>query len=546
MRLCLRTCRSWVLALLLVSALGARGQIVPARFADLPVASPSLGQAQDDSRSLPPWLVSAVGAAAGPTDSFAVGNDSGVAVLSGNNTTGADGSAAAQSDPPPNAFTPIPHQKSPADNFQWKPALGQYSLEIAIQHAWRFAHEQGTRDATGYGPWFQDWIHSIGETRGWDDGDGWHAGFVGHPLNGAIYGFIERQNDPLYRKVEWGDGHIYWMSVMRSLSFAAIGSTQWTLGPVSEASLGNVQLHASPGFIDLVTTPGLGMIVMMGEDMLDRYVIIPLENHTANPWLILVARSLGNPARSFANLMAFKQGWHRETRPGIFGENHQRRKELVKEYKEGLISAPFGPHTSEERALMNKTVERLPSKEADIELNAYAVYESFLGGGSCVGGGGQGATRVNPALQVVAEVNGCMIINSMPKHQSGDSTMFAVGPRWTPRAAHRFSPFAEAMFGGRRITHDVQNDALRKQLLDEWNAGDLAHFPKRTDYQVEYQQFGFAMSMGGGIDAVFGRAFAWRVLDVQYTHSWVPPVDPINASQGMQVRTGLVLRIGTW
>jgi len=33
---------------------------------------------------------------------------------------------------------------------------------------------------------------------------------------------------------------------------------------------------------------------------------IPLENHTANPWLILATRTLANPARSFANLMVFK------------------------------------------------------------------------------------------------------------------------------------------------------------------------------------------------------------------------------------------------
>ena len=99
---------------------------------------------------------------------------------------------------------------------------------------------------------------------------------------------------------------------------------------------------------------------MLGEDMLDRYVIIPLENHTANPWLILTARSLTNPARSFANLMAFKEGWSRETRPGIFHQNQAMRKELVREYKEGLISAPFGPHTAEERAAMNKAIEKPP------------------------------------------------------------------------------------------------------------------------------------------------------------------------------------------
>ncbi len=460
--------------------------------------------------------------------------------LTDGNSAGSDNNAA------PVAVTPtLPTENKSMESFQWKPALAQSALYTAIMHGWRFAHEPGTRDATGTGPWFKDWIDSIGETRGWDDGDGWHAGYVGHPFEGGIFGFIEQQNDPRYRNVEWGDGRIYWMSRLRALAFSALWSTQWTLGPASEASLGNVQLHASPGFIDLVNTPLLGVGEMMGEDMLDRYFLMKLENHTANPWLLMVTRSLGNPTRTFANLMAFKQPWHRETRPGLFGESHDDRKELVQEYKDGAISAPYGPHTAEERALMNKTVERPPSEEADIELNAYAVYESFLGGGSCIGAGGQGAARVSPALQIVSEVNGCLVVN-MPKYQSGDSTMFAVGPRWTPRAAHRVSPFAEVMFGGRRITHDTQNAELRKDLLNEWNNGFLAHFPKRSDYMVEYQQFGFAMSMGGGFDVVFGRAFAWRVLDAEYSHSWLASVDPINASQGMQVRSGLVLRIGTW
>ncbi len=444
------------------------------------------------------------------------------------------------------AVTPAPHAETPpSERFQWKPALGQAALYTVVMHGWRFAHEPGTRDATGYGPWFKDWIDSIGGTRGWDDGDGWHASYVGHPFEGAIFGFIQQQNDPLYSKVEWGDGRIYWMSRLRALAFSSIMSTQWTLGPVSEASLGNVQLHASPGFIDLVNTPLLGVGEMMGEDMLDRYVIIHLENHTANPWLIMVTRSLANPTRTFANVMAFKQPWHRDTRPGLFGENHAQRKELVTEYKDGVSGAPYGPHTAEERALMNKTMERPPSKEAAVELNAYAVYESFLGGGSCIGAGGQGAARVNPALQIVSEVNGCLVVN-MPKNQSGDSTMFAVGPRWTPRAAHRFSPFAEVMFGGRRITHEIDDPEKRKTLINEWALNEIPHYPKRSDWSVEYQQLGFAMTMGGGFDAVFGRAFAWRVLDVQYSHSWLPSVDPINASQGMQIRSGLVLRIGTW
>lgn len=445
-----------------------------------------------------------------------------------------------------NSKDSLQNSERPSERFQWKPALAQYLFEISIQHGWRFAHEKGTRDATAYGPWFNDWMNSIGETRGWDDGDGWHASYVGHPLNGGIYCFIEQQNDPLYRKVEWGDGRIYWISRLRALAFSAIASTQWTLGPLSEASLGNVQLHSSPGFIDLVQTPGLGVMEMMGEDLIDRYFIMRLENHTANPWLLLAARSLGNPARSFATLMSLRWGWYRANRPGLFGESHALRSELIAEYKRGLISAPFGPHTPEEKALMNEAVEATGRPaEAPIELQAYAMYEGFLNGHNCFGGGGQGAVRVASAWQVVSEVNGCMIVNT-PTNESADSVAFSVGPRWTPRATHRFSPFLQMLFGGRRVTYEVQNPELRETLKNEWNEGLLPHDPKRSDYQVQYQALGFDLTMGGGLDAAFGRAFAWRVLDLNYSHSWLPDVHPINTSNGVQLRTGVVLRIGNW
>lgn len=439
----------------------------------------------------------------------------------------------------------VRHDQPRSEHFQWKPALREYLLEISIQHGWRFVHEKGTVDATGTGPWFHDWMNSIGETRGWDDGDGWHASYVGHPLNGGIYGFIEQQNDPLYRNVQWGDGRIYWISRLRALAFSALASTQWTLGPLSEASLGNVQLHSSPGFIDLVQTPTLGVMEMMGEDLIDRYFILPLENRTANPWLLLAVRSLGNPARSFAALMAFRYGWDRPDRPGLFGENHQLRKELLAEYHKGLTGAPFRPHSAEEKALMNQTLESLHPDIAPIELQAYALYEGFLNGHNCFGGGGQGAVRMAPALQIVSEVNGCMIVGT-PTNESADSVTFSVGPRWTPLPTHRFSPFLQMLFGGRRVSYEIQNPELRETLKNEWNEGLIAHDPKRSDYQVQYQALGFDLTMGGGFDAAFGHAFAWRVLDLNYSHSWLPDVHSINTSNGVRVTTGVVLRLGNW
>jgi hypothetical protein len=469
-----------------------------------------------------------------PEASLASSNGNSLVADSGDSSAGANGAPAE-----------ITRSK---EKFQWKPAVVQTAFAITINHGYRFATESGTRDAI-HGPWLKDWLDSIAATRGWDDSDGWHASYVSHLFEGGIFGFIEQQNDPLYRQVEWGDGRIYWISRLRALAFSAIMSTQWTLGPASEASLGNVQLHASPGFIDLVNTPTLGIGEMMGEDMLDRYAIMPLENHTANPWFIMVARSFANPSRSFANIMAFKQPWNRATRPGIFGKNHDLRQQLVRQYLASETEAPFMKHTAAERktmnALANPNADKPRPLEAPIELNSYAMYESFLGGGSCMGAGGAGAARINPSLQIVGEVNGCLVIN-LPKDHGGDSEMFYAGPRWTPRAAHKFSPFAEVLVGARRITHDITDVAKKKQLTLEWEQGELAHDFMRSDYQVEHQSIGFAMKVGGGFDAVFARAFAWRVLDVGYTRSWVNAVEPINAQSSVMVTTGVVLRLGTW
>jgi hypothetical protein len=123
------------------------------------------------------------------------------------------------------------------------------------------------------------------------------------------------------------------------------------------------------------------------------------------------------------------------------------RKQLVRDYKQGLTGAPFGPHTAEERAAMNKAIERPTSKEAPIELEAYALYTAFLRGGTCLRGGGQVAARIAASWQIVSEVNGCMKVHT-PTNESADSVTFAAGPRWTPRAPHRVSPFAQLPLRG--------------------------------------------------------------------------------------------------
>jgi len=430
--------------------------------------------------------------------------------------------------------------------FAWFPAIGESLLYTGIMHSFNLGTQPGTRDTLN-GHWLAHYSESVSELRGWSDSDTFMAPYVGHPLEGSIFGFIERQNDPKYRSVQWGDGREYWISMLRSMAYSALWHTQWKIGPASEASLGNVMLHASPGFITLVDTPTLGFCTMLAEDAADRYVIIGLENRTTNRTILILARSFLNPGRTFANMMAFRAPWARETRLGLFGSNYEIRKELVEDYKAGTGEKPF-EFVKEAWKPAGVDFNRPRPKEADIELTAFPYYETFLGGGSCIGGGGTGAARVNPRFQIITEVSGCLMLHQPQYEMSGDSLFYGGGLRWTPRAAHKFSPFAQFLFGGRKVTYEIDNLQLRENLLKEWNdgSGTLAHYPMRSDWSVQTSQNGPSIAVGGGFDWVVTRPFAWRILTVEYTHSWMDDIQRIRPQQGLKISTQAVVRIGTW
>jgi hypothetical protein len=458
-----------------------------------------------------------------------------------------DGSSAGN----PPGVLPLAPATNPAtvepNPFRWRPAVLHAAFFTIVMHAHRFATEAGTRDAVR-GRFFPEYFDSVRELRGWDDGDGFTTSYVGHPMEGSVFAFIQVQNDPRYRTLRFNEGRDYWISRLRALAFSTVWSTLWTMGPVSEASLGNVQLHASPGFVDLVVTPTLGTGWAVGEDAIDRYLMARLEEHTANRLLLMVARGLGNPTRSFANVMGGRRPWQRDTRPGLFGADFVARSESIRHGKDRpagdgslllaassrgpLLAAPVAPSATYPKA-------------APIELTAGAHYETFLGGGSCIGGGGSGAARISPSWQIVAEVSGCLIVN-MPTNQSGDSLLYVVGPRWTPRATHHLSPYSQLLVGGRKVTHEILDPELRAKLQNEWDAGRLPHYPVRSDYSVESSVNGFALLAGGGMDINVRPALTVRVANLEYTRSFIRPVDRIDASQGIRFASGLVLRIGTW
>ena len=71
------------------------------------------------------------------------------------------------------------------------------------------------------------------------------------------------------------------------MGFSVLYSTQFELGPLSEASIGNVQMYPrAAGIVDLVITPTYGTGWLVAEDGLDRYMVRRIEGWSDSSVLI--------------------------------------------------------------------------------------------------------------------------------------------------------------------------------------------------------------------------------------------------------------------
>ncbi|HZS07727.1 MAG TPA: hypothetical protein VFD58_23020 [Blastocatellia bacterium] len=219
----------------------------------------------------------------------------------------------------PLPITPIFPQSGDSAGFQWGKAYRQALLFTAIQHGFRLVTEPSTR-ADLKGPFFSDWINSVRNLRGWRDGDPFLVNYIGHPMQGAVTGFIQIHNDPRGIRQEISRDRRYWESRFKALAWSAVWSTQFELGPFSESSIGNVGLKPSTtsphplGWVDLIITPTVGTAWLIGEDALDRWVVRPLERRTGKYPVKILIRTFLNPSRSFANILRGKWFWYRDDR----------------------------------------------------------------------------------------------------------------------------------------------------------------------------------------------------------------------------------------
>lgn len=410
----------------------------------------------------------------------------------------------------------------------WGHLIGSSLSFLAVSHVYRYATEATTRRSF-HQPFFPKYSAAVANLHGWGDGDPFMVNYVGHPMEGAVAGFLWEQNDRAFRTIEFGRNRRYWKGRMRGMAFAYVYSVQFEIGPISEASIGHVQgMYPQIGFVDHVITPIVGTGWAIAEDSIDRILVQRFEEHVANPYLRIAARGVLNPARSFANVMSLQVPWHRDDRPGVF-KPFPENALWVAENKKRLESTPVNP----------------PPGVAPFDFAFHATYMDYVSAGPCMGGGGTAGFRVGDDWQIMLDVSGCKMLN-FGKDWSGDTLTYMVGPRWTPHNSSRWTPHFQALIGGTKITQEYQNPVLKAQV-DDWHPiNDEGRTAKHSYYSTDWTRDGFALTAGAGVDYHFNSALALRLADLSYAHAWVGDINGLNYRSTVQVSGGLVLRMGTW
>jgi hypothetical protein len=414
-----------------------------------------------------------------------------------------------------------PQIESDEQGIAWKGLLAQSGFFLSLQHAFRLATEPGTRSGMK-GPFFGGYADALGSLHGWSDGDPFYVNYIGHPMQGAVAGFIFAHNDRSYRRVEFGKNRDYWLGRLRAGAYAYVYSLQFEIGPISEASIGKVQRdYPQQGFVDQAITPTIGIGWMVMEDAIDKYIVRRLEGRYRNAYLRGFLRGALNPAHTFANGMAFKSPWYRDNRPSVWN---------------------YDPKTFSVPPVRRPPPDATPGV-APFEFDVTFRAEKFLSySGYCLGGGGTGALRLSPSWQLIGDMSGCNLMG-LPKNVSGDSFTFTAGPRWTPVTSGRWIPHLQVLVGANKMTEEIE-DPIKKALY-QLNP-PTSDAPVRPDYLIYREASGFALAAGGGIDYRVNRAIQLRVARFDYRRSWVPTVNGRDYSQGLQFTTGLVVRMGNW
>ena len=219
-------------------------------------------------------------------------------------------------------------QPTKPEHFHWKRALWESFEFLAISHSYLGYRDYRyvTIEGAPFNHYWRDYKTSLSTwaNSGWSDGDPFLDNYIGHPIQGALTGYIQVQNDPQGEKLEFSNSKAYWKSRFKAMLWNAAYSTQFEIGPLGEMTVekyGNLgswmqngKRVTGEGQVDLVITPIGGMGWMVMEDLLDKHIARRVEGSTRNSFWIGFVRCAVNPIHGGANILHHKWPWYRASR----------------------------------------------------------------------------------------------------------------------------------------------------------------------------------------------------------------------------------------
>lgn len=218
-----------------------------------------------------------------------------------------------------------------AERYHWRGLLWQSLGFMGAENVYRLSTDQYMRHLIATGPYWRDYGISMThwDMDRWNDGDSFVVDDIGHPMQGAVSSFIEIQNSPSARNLQFSNSRTYWKSRFIAMLWSTLYSTQQKIGPLGEAALGNsggytYALHCpfpcknpeaeytnNTGWTDFIMTPAGGTVWVIGEDLIDRYTGRWQDAHPDAVFPKIVRGAL-NPTRTAANALRGKNPWYRD------------------------------------------------------------------------------------------------------------------------------------------------------------------------------------------------------------------------------------------
>ena len=242
---------------------------------------------------------------------------------------------------------PILLAPPPSEKMHWKAAFWQSFGFLVVGHGFRLANDGGARYLLFHKPFWHDYWASADNFHmsRWGDGDSFIVNYIGHPMEGAVYGDIFLNNDPKGRSARFGKSSTYWYSRLKAMAWATAWEAYFEIGPVlSEAAIGNEGGYTyvpgcglypcdkypgkqfkpptnNTGWVDFVITPTVGMGWIVLEDAIEREFVDRIAKDSPALKYKILRGSLA-PSHTFANMFAGKLPWFRYPVEGSFEQTY--------------------------------------------------------------------------------------------------------------------------------------------------------------------------------------------------------------------------------